>query len=54
LGGLAQGDQLFWRGPCHTGRATCFYRWVPLKQTDLRRLILHLRNGEKAFEDLKS
>jgi phosphoribosyl-AMP cyclohydrolase len=37
-------------GACHTGRAGCFYRAVPLKQTDLRRLILDFRNGEKVFD----
>jgi len=37
-------------GACHTGRVTCFYRSVPLKQTDFRRLILDFRNGEKAFD----
>ena len=37
-------------GACHTGRVTCFYRAVPLKQTDLRRLILEYRNAEKAFD----
>lgn len=37
-------------GACHTGRASCFYREVPLKQTDLRRLILDFRNGEKLFD----
>ena len=37
-------------GACHTGRASCFYRAVPLKQTDLRRLILDFRNAEKLFD----
>ena len=37
-------------GACHTGRASCFYRAVPLKQTDLRRLILDFRNAEKVFD----
>jgi phosphoribosyl-AMP cyclohydrolase len=37
-------------GACHTGRATCFYRAVPLKQTDFRRLILDFRNAEKTFD----
>ena len=37
-------------GACHTGRAGCFYRAVPLKQADLRRLILDFRNGEKVFD----
>jgi len=40
-------------GACHTGRATCFYRAVPLKQADLRRLILDFRNGEKVFDPAK-
>lgn len=37
-------------GACHTGRATCFYRAVPLKQTDFRRLILDFRGAEKVFD----
>ncbi len=37
-------------GACHTGRASCFYRAVPLKQTDFRRLVLDFRNAEKAFD----
>ena len=37
-------------GACHTGRASCFYRAVPLKQTDLRRLILDYRNADKVFD----
>ena len=37
-------------GACHTGRASCFYRSVPLKQSDFRRLILDFRNGEKVFD----
>jgi phosphoribosyl-AMP cyclohydrolase len=37
-------------GTCHTGRQTCFYRAVPLKQTDMRRLILDFRNAEKVFD----
>jgi len=40
-------------GACHTGRVTCFYRAVPLKETDLRRLILDFRNGEKVFDPAK-
>jgi phosphoribosyl-AMP cyclohydrolase len=40
-------------GACHTGRMSCFYRAVPLKQTDLRRLILDFRNGEKVFDPAK-
>jgi phosphoribosyl-AMP cyclohydrolase len=37
-------------GACHTGRATCFYRAVPLKQTDFRGLILEFRDAEKVFD----
>ncbi len=37
-------------GACHTGRKTCFYRAVPLKQTDFRRLVLDFRDGEKVFD----
>jgi phosphoribosyl-AMP cyclohydrolase len=37
-------------GACHTGRASCFYRAVPLKQTDFRRLILEFRDAEKVFD----
>ena len=37
-------------GACHTGRAGCFYRAVPLKQTDFRRLILDFRDADKRFE----
>jgi phosphoribosyl-AMP cyclohydrolase len=37
-------------GACHTGRASCFYRAVPLKQADLRRLILEFRDAEKVFD----
>jgi phosphoribosyl-AMP cyclohydrolase len=37
-------------GACHTGRASCFYRSVPLKQTDLGRLVLEFRDAEKVFD----
>ena len=37
-------------GACHTGRAGCFYRAVPLKQTHFRRLILDFRDADKAFD----
>jgi phosphoribosyl-AMP cyclohydrolase len=37
-------------GACHTGRTTCFYRTVPLKHPDFRRLILDFRNAEKVFD----
>src|SRR5690242_19431343 len=37
-------------GACHTGRVGCFYRGVPLKQTDFRRLILEFRDAEKVFD----
>ena len=37
-------------GACHTGRIGCFYRAVPLKQSDFRRLILDFRDADKVFE----
>jgi phosphoribosyl-AMP cyclohydrolase len=37
-------------GACHTGRASCFYRSVPLKQADVSRLVLEFRDGEKVFD----
>jgi phosphoribosyl-AMP cyclohydrolase len=37
-------------GACHTGRVGCFYRSVPLKQTDFRRLILDFRDADKVFD----
>jgi phosphoribosyl-AMP cyclohydrolase len=37
-------------GACHTGRVTCFYRAVPLRQTDFRRLILEFRDADKVFD----
>jgi phosphoribosyl-AMP cyclohydrolase len=37
-------------GACHTGRASCFYRAVPLKQDNFRRLILEFRDAEKVFD----
>jgi phosphoribosyl-AMP cyclohydrolase len=37
-------------GACHTGRASCFYRAVPLKQPDLRGLMLEFRDAEKVFD----
>jgi phosphoribosyl-AMP cyclohydrolase len=37
-------------GACHTGRVGCFYRAIPLKQTDFRRLILDFRDAEKVFD----
>jgi phosphoribosyl-AMP cyclohydrolase len=37
-------------GSCHTGRQTCFYRTVPLRQTDLRRLILDFKNADLVFD----
>jgi phosphoribosyl-AMP cyclohydrolase len=40
----------FGAGACHTGRASCFYRAVPLRQTDFRRLILDFRNADKVFD----
>ena len=37
-------------GACHTGRTGCFYRAIPLKQTDFRRLILDFRDADKVFD----
>jgi phosphoribosyl-AMP cyclohydrolase len=37
-------------GACHTGRASCFYRSVPLKQTDVGRLALEFRDAGKVFD----
>jgi phosphoribosyl-AMP cyclohydrolase len=37
-------------GVCHTGRTGCFYRAIPLKQTDFRRLILEFRDADKVFD----
>ena len=37
-------------GACHTGRVGCFYRAIPLKQTDFRRLILDFRDADKVFD----
>jgi phosphoribosyl-AMP cyclohydrolase len=39
-------------GACHTGRPTCFYRTVPLKQDDVRRVALDFRE-EKVFDPVK-
>jgi len=35
-------------GACHTGRPSCFYRAVPLRQTGAARL--EFRNAEKTFD----
>ena len=35
-------------GACHTGRRSCFYRVVPLKQTGV--VTLEVRDAEKAFD----
>jgi len=35
-------------GACHTGRRSCFYRAVPLKQTGS--IALEFRDAEKAFD----
>jgi phosphoribosyl-AMP cyclohydrolase len=37
-------------GACHTGRSSCFYRAVPLKQPDFRRLILEFREADRVFD----
>ncbi|MEA3025621.1 MAG: phosphoribosyl-AMP cyclohydrolase [Alphaproteobacteria bacterium] len=38
-------------GACHTGRRSCFYRVVPLKQTGA--IALEFRDAEKAFDPAK-
>jgi phosphoribosyl-AMP cyclohydrolase len=35
-------------GACHTGRRSCFYRVVPLKQTGS--IALEFRDAERAFD----
>jgi len=42
------------RGPgaCHTGRKSCFYRVVPLKQTGA--ISLQFRDAEKTFDAAKT
>ena len=35
-------------GACHTGRRSCFYRVVPLKQTGA--IVLEFRDADKAFD----
>src|SRR6201991_2970214 len=35
-------------GACHTGRRSCFYRAVPLKQTG--KIALEFRDADKAFD----
>jgi phosphoribosyl-AMP cyclohydrolase len=37
-------------GACHTGRASCFYRSVPLRQTDFGGLALEFRDADKVFD----
>ena len=37
-------------GACHTGRASCFYRSIPLQQTDISRLVLEFRDADKVFD----
>ena len=38
-------------GACHTGRRSCFYRVVPLRQTGT--IALEFRDAEKAFDPAK-
>ena len=37
-------------GACHTGRASCFYRSIPLKQTDYGGTALEFRDADKVFD----
>ena len=39
-------------GACHTGRRSCFYRVVPLKQTGA--IALEFRDADKAFDPDKA
>ena len=38
---------------CHTGRKSCFYRAVPLQESDIGRLTLEFRNADKLFDPAK-
>jgi len=38
---------------CHTGRKSCFYRAVPLQESDVGRLTLEFRNADKLFDPAK-
>ena len=38
---------------CHTGRQTCFYRAVPLREKAGRTVSLEFRNAEKKFDPAK-
>jgi phosphoribosyl-AMP cyclohydrolase len=40
------------RGPgaCHTGRASCFYRTVPLREPPARTMTLSFRDADKVFD----
>lgn len=37
-------------GACHTGRASCFYRTVPLREPPGPTLVLEFRGGNKVFD----
>jgi phosphoribosyl-AMP cyclohydrolase len=37
-------------GACHTGRATCFYRAVPVRERAGHTLVLQYRHAEKVFD----
>lgn len=37
-------------GACHTGRETCFYRAVPLREQAGHTLVLQFRNDSKVFD----
>jgi phosphoribosyl-AMP cyclohydrolase len=37
-------------GACHTGRRSCFYRAIPLKQAEGGSLTLEFRDADKAFD----
>jgi phosphoribosyl-AMP cyclohydrolase len=40
-------------GACHTGRRSCFYRIVPLKEKLTRSYMLTFHNDEKVFDPAK-
>lgn len=37
-------------GACHTGRRSCFYRTVPLRQPPGSSIRLEMREGDRAFD----
>ena len=40
-------------GACHTGRQSCFYRVVPLRETPGHTLVLEFLDSKKAFDPAK-